>query len=289
MVAAVRVHKFGGPEVLTYEDIQVPPPGQGQVRVRLQLTNQIGGAYQAENVVAEIRGRERPDEIVLLGAHLDSWDLGTGAEDNGVNAALVIDVARGLAAVGQRPRRTVRLVLFTGEEQGMLGSAGYVGRHAAEIAGHVAVVVFDLGSGRTLGFYTNGRDELRQPVDELLAAGGLEARAHLPDALDGTDNFDFLLSGVPNLVANQDPAPYLPEYHAESDVFERVNLAQAKHNDAIAAVLVWGLAERTQRLAPRQTRAELDQLIRKTKLDEQMKAFGQWEAWMAGKRAVPPP
>jgi len=139
--------------------------------------------------------------------------------------------------------------------------------------------------------------DLRLEVDERLYATGevlkplesWDVNNHTYDASFGTDNFDFLLSGVPNLVANQDPAPYLPEYHAESDVFERVNLAQAKHNDAIAAVLVWGLAERTQRLAPRQTRAELDQLIRKTKLDEQMKAFGQWEAWMAGKRAVPPP
>ena len=77
-------------------------------------------------MVAEIRGRERPEEIVLIGAHLDSWDLGTGAEDNGVNAAMMIDIARSFKALGVAPRRTVRFVLFTGEEQGMFGSEAYV-------------------------------------------------------------------------------------------------------------------------------------------------------------------
>jgi Zn-dependent M28 family amino/carboxypeptidase len=80
--------------------------------VRLHLTNQTGGPYESRNVVAEIKGRERPDEIVVLGAHLDSWDLGAGAEDNGANSVMVIEAAH-----------TIRFVLFTGEEQGMFGSA----------------------------------------------------------------------------------------------------------------------------------------------------------------------
>ncbi len=95
------------------------------------MSNRIGNAFESRNVIAEIRGRERPQEIVLLGAHLDSWDLGTGAEDNGVNAAMVIDVARAIHELGLQPRRTIRFALFTGEEQGMWGSAGYVQRHSA--------------------------------------------------------------------------------------------------------------------------------------------------------------
>src|SRR5262249_54164187 len=95
------------------------------VRVQIALPSKVSGEYEAKNVVAEIRGREKPDEIVLLGAHLDSWDLGTGEEDNGVNAALVIDVARGIKELGLVPRRTIRFVLFTGEEQGLFGSKGY--------------------------------------------------------------------------------------------------------------------------------------------------------------------
>lgn len=257
---------------------------RAQVRVRMSLVNRTSGPYESKNVVAEIRGREKPGEIVLLGAHLDSWDLGTGEEDNGVNAALVIDVARGFKELGLVPRRTIRFVLFTGEEQGLFGSHGYVKRHAAELDHHAAAVIYDTGSGHTNGFYLNGRDDLRKPLEEALApVAGLGPFQHLHDGIDGTDNFDFLLAGVPNFVAAQDPLPYLPDYHAESDVFERVNAREARANAAIAAALVWGLADAPNRPGRRQTREEVDALLRETKLDEQMKSFGQWDDWVAGK------
>jgi Zn-dependent M28 family amino/carboxypeptidase len=260
---------------------------RAEVTVRLDLPSRIGGPFQARNVVAEIRGRERPEEIVLIGAHLDSWDLGTGAEDNGVNAAMIIDIARSIKALGIVPRRTIRFVLFTGEEQGMLGSEAYVLQHAAEIGSHVVMITFDTGSGHTTGFYLNGRKDLRRPVDRALAAvPGLAEPDDSLEAIDGTDNFDFLLSGVPNLIAKQDWAPYLPSYHAESDVYEAVNASEAKNNAALAAVLLWELAERPDRPAPRQTRAEVEKLLRDTKLDEQMKGSGQWDDWVAGKRGV---
>jgi hypothetical protein len=260
-----------------------------EVRVRLTLPSRLGGPYQARNVVAEIPGRERPEEIVLIGAHLDSWDLGTGAEDNGVNAALIIDLARSFKALGVVPRRTVRFVLFTGEEQGMLGSQAYVLRHAAEMGRHVAMIAFDTGSGHTTGFYLNGREDLRRPVDQAVAAvPGLGPCDDSLEAIDGTDNFDFLLSGVPNLIARQEWAPYLPNYHAESDVYDVVNPQEAKNNAALAAALVWGLAESPERPAPHQTRAEVEKLLHDTKLDEQMKGIGQWDDWEAGKRGVSP-
>ena len=261
----------------------------GEVRVRLKLSSRTGGAYQARNVVAEIRGRERPEEIVLIGAHLDSWDLGTGAEDNGVNAAMIIDIARSFKALGLAPRRTVRFALFTGEEQGLFGSEAYVLQHAAEMGGHVAMITFDTGSGRTTGFYLNGREDLRRPIDQALAAlPGLAAPDDSPEAIDGTDNFDFLLAGVPNLIARQEWAPYLPNYHAETDVYEAVNPLEAHRNAALAAALIWGLAESPARPAPRQTRAEVEKLLRATKLDEQMKSFGQWDDWAAGRRGANP-
>jgi len=257
--------------------------------VRLELTNRVGGAYEAKNLVAEIRGREKPEEIVLLGAHLDSWDLGTGEEDNGVNAALVLDVARAFRELGIVPRRTVRFVLFSGEEQGLFGSHGYVKRHADEMDRHVAAIVFDTGSGHTSGFYLDGRDELREPLDAALAAvAGLGPFTHRHDGIDGTDNFDFLLAGVPNFVADQDPLPYLPDYHAESDVFERVNAREARASAAMAAALVYGLAEAKERPGRRQTREEVEALLKETHLDEQMKAFGQWEEWLAGKSGARP-
>jgi carboxypeptidase Q len=258
----------------------------GPVRMRLRLTNRTGGAYTSNNVVAEIRGRERPDEVVLLGAHLDSWDLGTGAEDNGVNSAMVLDIARGFRELGIQPRRTIRFVLFTGEEQGMWGSAGYVARHRKELDNHLAAVIADTGSGHLSGFFLNGRDELRKPIDDALAAAGLSAGAHLTDALDGTDNFDFLLSGVPNLVAIQDPGPYLADYHAESDVPERSNIAEEKNTAAVLSALLYHLANLADRPAARHTRGEVEQLLLRTKLDQQMRAFGQWDDWAAGRRGL---
>ncbi len=260
---------------------------KGEVRVRLDLPSRIGGPYEARNVVAEIRGRERPQEIVLIGAHLDSWELGTGAEDNGVNAAMVIDLARTFKALNIVPRRTLRFVLFTGEEQGMLGSEAYVLRHAKEMANHVAMITFDTGSGHTSGFYLNGREDVRRAVDQALAAAPeLGPFEDSLEAIDGTDNFDFLLSGVPNLIAKQEWAPYLPNYHAESDVYEAVNGPEAKRNAAAAAVLLWGLAESPQRPAPRLSRAEVEELLRANHMDQQMKIFGQWDEWAAGKRGA---
>ena len=259
----------------------------GEVRVSLTAKNKTGGSYKLRNVIAEIPGHEKPEEIVLLGAHLDSWDLGTGAEDNGVNVALVIDVARGMMELGLRPRRTVRFALFTGEEQGMWGSAGYVKSHAGEMDNHVAVVIHDLGWGRVTGYFLSGRDEIRAGVDKALEPViGLGPFDHAVAVIDGTDNFDFLLSGVPNLVAIQDDAPYLLDYHAESDVFERVDAREARANAAIAAALVWGLANSPERLGSRQSREEVEKVIQDGGLESVMRSFGQWEDWKKGRRGV---
>lgn len=260
---------------------------KGDVRIRLEISNNMGGAYESHNVVAEIRGREKPGEIVLLGAHLDSWDLGTGAEDNGVNVAMVLDVARGFKELGLQPRRTVRFALFTGEEQGMWGSRRYVERHRAEMDRHKIMITFDSGSGRTTGFFLNGRADLRDPLNKALAAvSGFGPFDHTLDAIDGTDNFDFMLSGVPNLVAIQDVTTYLPEYHAESDTFERVNGREQRANEAIASALVWNFAESPEFPSRQKSREEVEQMLTRTKLDAQMKAFGQWEDFKGGRRGV---
>jgi hypothetical protein len=254
----------------------------GPVSVRVSLDNAIGRDVPSRNVIAEIRGSEKKDEIVLVGAHLDAWDLGTGANDDGVSCAETIDLARQIGASGLKPRRTIRFVLFTGEEQGMLGSSAYVTRHAAELDQHVAVVVYDIGSGKTSGMYLNGREELRKPVDVALArVASLGPFDNSLEALDGTDNFYFLLAGVPNLVGQQDPVPYLPDYHAESDTFDKVDAREAKAGEAVLGALVWDLANREGRPGPRQSRAEVDALLKASHLDEQMKAFGQWDAWLA--------
>ncbi len=261
---------------------------QGEaLRVSVEVRNRVGGAWEGQNVVAEIRGRELPGEIVLLGAHLDSWDLGTGALDNGVNCALVVEVARALAS-GPRPRRTVRFVLFTGEEQGLLGSRAYVLRHQAELDRHAAVLIHDIGDGRIRGYFNNGRPDLTPALAAALApVASSGAGGSNDEALLGTDNFDFLLEGVPNFVADQDTAPYLADYHAESDTFDKVNLPAARWNAAVAAVAVWNLADAPSRPGPRQTRAQIRDVLVRGALDRQMKQYGIWEEWENGSRGRP--
>ncbi|HSB35310.1 MAG TPA: M28 family peptidase [Thermoanaerobaculia bacterium] len=259
---------------------------RGRARASLDLQNRIGGPWQASNVVAEIRGSQKPEEIVLLGAHLDAWDLGTGALDNGVNCALVADVARAIAA-GPRPRRTIRFVLFTSEETGLLGSRGYARTHREELARHVAAVIHDVGDGKVVGYFTNGRPELGAALRAILApVASWNADSVDDEALLGTDNFDFLLEGVPNLVANQETEPYLADYHASSDTFDKVDLERARRNAAVAAVAVLGIANAPGRLGPRQSRAEVEKLLLdpRWKLAEQMKAYGLWREWESGER-----
>jgi carboxypeptidase Q len=251
----------------------------------LVMPNHIGGPLTTANVVAEIKGTERPDEFVVLGAHLDSWELGTGALDNGCNAALVIDALRAIKSSGLKPKRTIRFVLFSGEEQGMLGSWAYVKQHRDELHRAVAVVIFDAGSGRTTGFSVGGRTDAIEPLQKLLSPlQEWQANELTTDALWGTDHADFLLEGVPTLVANQEEANYLVNYHATSDTFDKVDMPQLKKHVAIAAYTAFAVADAPDRIAPRQSRAEIEELLYRTKLDEQMKGFEAWSDWQSGKR-----
>jgi carboxypeptidase Q len=245
---------------------------------------ETGGPYQSANVIGEIRGRERPNEIVLIGAHLDSWDLGTGANDNGCNVALVIDIARQMKRLGVQPRRTIRFALFNGEEQGMLGSWGYTKTHRDELDRHVMASSYDIGSGRISGFFTNGRTALLPLVDQALApVAGLGPFAQVDAPIVGTDNFDFMLEGVPNLVANQESANYGPSYHSRADTFDKVDLRQLRLNAAVAASVTWMFAEMDGAL-PRQSRAEVESLFPASDLEAQMRGMGVWKDWAAGRR-----
>ncbi len=261
----------------------------GRVRVKLAMPNEIGGPIEQENVVGEIRGYEKPDEVVILGAHLDSWELGTGALDNGCNAALVIEAARAVKATGLVPKRTIRFILFSGEEQGAIGSFAYVKSHSAELDKIRGVIIFDSGSGRVSGYSLGGRRDtesgLRQILKPIEAWG---ATQHTSDASFGTDNFDFLLEGVPTFVANQEIANYLANYHAASDTLDKVNQRELKLNTVIAALTAWGIADRTEPLGKRLSRAELDTLVRETGLDEQLKTLGYWHQWQSGARGRKP-
>ncbi len=263
------------------------------VRVRITLLNDIQEKPVNRNVVAEIKGGEKPDEVVMIGAHLDSWDLGRGALDNGCNAALVIDAARQLMALakeGRRPRRTMRFMLYSGEELGLYGSWFDAHNHRAALDKLKAVIIYDIGTGRTTGFSLGGRTEMKDTVDRALApVAGLGPFTQTPDAFLGTDNFDYLIEGIPTLVANQDSAPYLPDYHAESDTFDKVDIRELKLNAAVASVLLWNLADGARAPAQRQSRKELKALLKATGVEEQMKLFGIWDDFLAGRRGRPEP
>lgn len=255
------------------------------VQVNLEMPNKISGQTASENVVAEIRGSEKPNEFVILAAHLDSWELGTGALDDGCNAALVIDAARAIRASGSIPKRSIRFVLFTGEEQGMLGSWAYAQAHRAELGKMDAAIVFDAGDGKVTGYLLSGRKDMLAAVDQaLMPLAALGPLKNTTDAEIGTDNFDFLLEGVPTLVANQKPDDYMMNYHATSDTFDKVDFAQLKKNEAIAAVTAYAIADRQERIGIRQTRPQIEQLLRETGMDKQMKLMGLWNMWAEGKR-----
>jgi carboxypeptidase Q len=261
----------------------------GKIRAHFSMPNKIGPPIDQENVVAEIRGYEKPDESVILGAHLDSWDLGTGALDNGCNAALVIEAARALKATGLRPRRTMRFILFSGEEQGLLGSWAYVKTHRAELDKIRAVIIFDSGIGRVTGYSLGGRSDIAPAVHEVLKPlDTWDANRHTTDAQTGTDHFDFLLEGLPTLVANQEEANYLPNYHAASDTLDKVDIRELKLNTTIAALTTWGLADRPAPLGKRLSRAELETLMKESGLDQQMKSMGYWGDWEQGTRGRQP-
>lgn len=260
-----------------------------EVRVHWEMPNHLTGPVDSENVVAEIRGREIPDEFVVLGAHLDSWDLGTGALDNGCNAVMVIDAARTIHASGTIPRRSIRFILFTGEEQGLLGSAAYAHAHRDELDRMIAAIIFDSGVGKVTGYSLGGRKDIVDQVRETLQPiSSLGARDFTFDAGMDTDNFDFLIEGVPTLVANQEPANYMLNYHASSDTFDKVDITQLKRQVAISALTAFALADSPERVGTRQSRAQIEQLLHDTGLDQEMKETDFWPLWEKSERGRQP-
>lgn len=249
----------------------------------LSIPNQLGGPITTANVIAEIKGSEKPGEFVILGAHLDSWELGTGALDNGCNAALVVDALRAIKASGLKPRRSIRFILFSGEEEGLLGSRAYATAHRPELDRVAGVIIWDSGTGKTTGFADGGRRDVLDTAKRLIAPLRQFGLTELKTDMEwGTDHFDFMLEGVPTFVADQEEANYLENYHAVSDTYDKVDFAQLKKNVAEAAEFSFALANLPEKIAPRFTRAQIEQSMRETNSVEMFKAFGVWDAWESG-------
>ena len=196
----------------------------GPVTLEIEMTNSFSDKpVEVYNTVGEIRGREEPDEVVILGAHLDSWDLGTGSTDNGTGSMAVLEAARTLAKLGLKPKRTIRFVLFTGEEEGLVGSKMYVDAHKNDLDKISAVLVHDNGTGRVLalGLHDNYQD--REIVDQVLAPLS-ELKLLEPSMVRtfGTDHASFDDVGVPGFWCIQNGAEYSKTHHSQSDTFDKV-------------------------------------------------------------------
>jgi carboxypeptidase Q len=196
----------------------------GPVQLEMSMTNTFSDKpVEVYNTVAEIRGSEEPDEVVILGAHLDSWDLGTGSTDNGTGSMAVMEAARALMQSGVQPKRTIRFVLFGGEEEGLCGSVKYVEAHKDDLNKISGVLVHDTGTGRviSLGLHDNYQD--REIVDQVIAPLH-ELKLLEPSMIrqGGTDHKSFDDVGVPGFWTVQDLAEYPKTHHSQSDTFDKV-------------------------------------------------------------------
>lgn len=222
---------------------------QGQpVRIEASISNTLTrDTVDAYNTVAEIRGTEKPDEVVLLGAHLDSWDLATGATDNGAGSIAVLEAARILKASGVKPKRTIRFVLFTGEEEGLFGSEHYAADHRAELPKLQAVLVLDNGTGRITGMSLQGRRDLWRMWDQLFAPVSELGPFTVQDRnKGGTDHLSFLPYGVPGFNYDQLVRGYNHTHHSQVDDFDHAvpeDIAQAATVMAANAYLLANLPE----------------------------------------------
>ncbi|HSB12764.1 MAG TPA: M20/M25/M40 family metallo-hydrolase [Blastocatellia bacterium] len=253
--------------------------GAGQkLRIKVEVRNRLGSAFDSTNVVGEIPGRELPNEIVVIGAHLDSNDLGPGALDNAAGVAAVLETARAIKALGVAPRRTIRFVLFTGEEEGMLGSNAYVARHRDEMDRTVAALIMDVGAGRPLGWFSMGRTDLDDQIRDLmkpLAQFGPMTIEH--SAFAATDNAAFMAEGVPNLILLQDESVYFTVHHTIADTVDKADVRDFATCVAAVAATTFSIADQTSRFGRRLSSAEVKKMAAESKVDEQWRAAGIWK------------
>jgi carboxypeptidase Q len=219
-------------------------------RVRLTMAAHFLPDAESANVVAELKGRERPEEVVVIGGHLDSWDVGQGAHDDGGGCIVSWETARLLKELNLRPRRTIRVVLFTNEENGVRGGNGYRDAHKAEIANHVLAVESDIGVFRPTGFGLSEKASPQaradfQEIAKLLS--GIRADHVDPDG-EGTDIGPIMREGVTGASLNVDASHYFDIHHTQADTFDKVNPQELAACVAAMAVMAYVVADMPDRL-----------------------------------------
>ena len=232
----------------------------GPVTMKVNLTGTFSSApAKASITVGEIKGSEHPDERVIIGGHLDSWDLGQGALDNGTGAMAVLEAARTLKALGWKPKRTITFVLFTGEEQGGVGANLFMTNHAAEIPKMDAALIHDTGTGKVFSIALEDEfetaslmEEIYRPLQEVFDLEPLSTRF-----FSSSDHVEFIDKGVPGYFCLQKPAHYREAHHSQTDTFDKVIPDEINEGAALLASWAWNVSEMPQALphhAPREGR-----------------------------------
>lgn len=217
---------------------------QGEVRMHLTLTPQTLPRVESANVIADWKGSEHPEQVVIVSGHLDSWDLGTGAIDDGAGVAVSMQAIHLLQKLGIHPKRTVRFVAWMDEEQGSDGAQSYAKDYAGELQNHVGAIESDLGAGHPTGImYQGGKtlDDWLQPLSSVLAPIGAPLQQRSPDT--GEDISFITEKGVPGFAPIQDSRYYFNYHHTPADTFDKINPRELGENAALMAVTAYALAD----------------------------------------------
>jgi carboxypeptidase Q len=239
---------------VTVEDAQLIArlAAEGPVTVRMQLESQELPDAPSANVIGELRGREHPDEVVVIGAHIDSWDVGQGAHDDGAGCVEVMQALTVLRKLGLQPRRTIRAVLFTNEENGLRGARAYAEAHQAELARTVLAVETDSGGFAPRGFTVEVKPD-RAPrtlarVAQLAALLGRLGPIKVTAGGSGADLIPLIPAGVLGIGLATDGRHYFDYHHTEADTLDKVDPAQLADGVAAIAVLAYVAADLPDRL-----------------------------------------
>jgi carboxypeptidase Q len=247
-------------------------------RARFNVQNLFtNGPVETANVVGEIRGRENPEQILVVGGHLDSWDLAQGTTDNGSGIATVLGAADTIARSKERPRRTIRFVLFTGEEQGLDGSFAYITRHQSELSNHLGDLVLDYGQGAVKGFQLGGRDDLIPEFQAFIGALSNIKPLSVDDKVEtGTDTLPFSRAGLPGINMNQDTSDYKYTHHSAADALEAQKPDVLTQNSMLMALAAFWIADRPDRFAAPWPAERTAKMLRAQHVYEELKAFNLW-------------
>ncbi|HWP45482.1 MAG TPA: M20/M25/M40 family metallo-hydrolase, partial [Blastocatellia bacterium] len=217
---------------------------RGRVRMRLVLTPQTLPDVESHNVIADLKGSVNPEQVVIVSGHLDSWDLGTGAIDDAAGVAMAMACAQLIKQLGLSPRRTIRVIAYMNEENGLRGGTTYAENHKADLANHFAAIESDSGAGHPTGFlaHTDRRAlPLLQPVADLLRSSGAGVIRFVDNPV-GADISPLEAAGVPGFAPMTDGRTYFHYHHTAADTLDKIVPRELQENVAVMAVLAYALA-----------------------------------------------